>query len=48
MNNGAYLQEVIEEPKKQPYAKPISKTFMAHWHESGMEPDRGIKRPYGR
>lgn len=46
---GLDFQEVIEEPKKQPYAKPIPKTFMANWHEAERipEPDRGIKRPFG-
>jgi hypothetical protein len=39
----------VEEPKKQPYAKPISKTFMAHWNEpERLEPERGVKRPFGK
>ena len=34
------------EKKKQPFSKPIPKSFQANWNTDNPEPDRGVKRTF--
>ena len=38
--------DIPTEKKKQPFSKPIPKSFQANWNTDNPEPDRGVKRPY--
>ena len=36
-----------QDKKKQPFSKPIPRSFQANWNTDGGEPDRGVKRTFG-
>jgi len=40
-------EDLLSDRKKQPFSKPIPKSFQANWNTDNAEPERGVKRGFG-
>ena len=41
------LEDPLDDRKKQPFSKPIPKSFQANWNTEAAEQERGVKRAFG-